>query len=124
MTPDVVGEEHYYVANKVVEILQKCEELKDIIAILGINELSVEDRTLVYRSRKIKNFFSQPFFVAEKFTNMPGKYLKIEDTVRSFKAIIDGEVDDLPEEAFLYVGNIDDAIEKARKMKEELEQNR
>lgn len=124
LTPDVVGEEHYYVANKVVEILQKCEELKDIIAILGINELSVEDRTLVYRSRKIKNFFSQPFFVAEKFTNMPGKYLKIEDTVRSFKAIIDGEVDDLPEEAFLYVGNIDDAIEKARRMKEELEQNR
>ncbi|WP_216083282.1 F0F1 ATP synthase subunit beta [Candidatus Mycoplasma haematohominis] len=119
LTPELVGEEHYRVANRVVEILQKCEELQDIIAILGINELSLEDRNTVYRARKIRNFFSQPFFVAEKFTNMPGKYLKISETVRSFKMIVDGEVDDLPEEAFLYVGNIDDAIAKAKQLEEE-----
>ncbi|AEW44994.1 ATP synthase F1, beta subunit [Mycoplasma haemocanis str. Illinois] len=119
LNPEYVGQEHYDVANRVVEILQKYEELQDIIAILGINELSQEDRDVVFRARKIRNFFSQPFFVAEKFTNIPGKYLKIRDTVESFRRIIDGEVDDLPEDAFLYVGSVDEAIEKAAKIKEE-----
>lgn len=118
LNPEYVGQEHYDVANKVVEILQKYEELQDIISILGINELSLEDRTIVYRARKIRNFFSQPFFVAEKFTNIPGRYLKISETVSSFKRIVDGEVDDIPEEAFLYVGTVDDAINKAKSMKE------
>ncbi|WP_187150588.1 F0F1 ATP synthase subunit beta [Candidatus Mycoplasma haematobovis] len=119
LNPEYVGEKHYEVANRVVEMLQKYEELQDIIAILGINELSQEDRDTVFRARKIRNFFSQPFFVAEKFTNIPGKYLKIDDTVESFRKIVDGEVDDLPEEAFLYVGNIDEAIEKAARIKEQ-----
>ncbi|CBZ40536.1 puative ATP synthase subunit beta [Mycoplasma suis KI3806] len=119
LTERVVGEEHYHVANEVVRVLQKYEELQDIISILGIDELTDEDKKLVFRARKIRNFFSQPFFVAEKFINMGGKYLTREDTLRSFKAILDGEVDDLPEEAFFYTGNIDDVREKARKMKED-----
>ncbi|XP_032746445.1 ATP synthase subunit beta-like [Rattus rattus] len=121
LNPDYVGVEHYEIANKVVEILQKYEELQDIIAILGINELSLEDRNLVYRARKIRNFFSQPFFVAEKFTNIKGRYLKISETLKSFKQIIDGEVDDLPEEAFLYVGDIEDARAKAELLKQQRE---
>lgn len=113
LTVERVGLEHYTVANKVISILTKYEELQDIISILGIDELSEEDKKVVFRARKLRNFFSQPFFVAEKFTNLAGKYLKISETVSSFKEIVDGLVDDLPEEAFLYVGNIQEAREKA-----------
>ncbi|PYC99660.1 F0F1 ATP synthase subunit beta [Microbacterium esteraromaticum] len=119
LAPKVVGEEHFKIANEVVRILQKYEELQDIISILGIDELSDEEKKLVYRARKIRNFFSQPFFVAEKFTNIPGKYLSREETLSSFNAILEGEVDDLPEEAFFYVGNIEEVKEKAEKIKQE-----
>ena len=111
---DVVGEEHYEVACKVQEYLQKYKELQDIIAILGMEELSDEDKLSVYRARKIQKFLSQPFHVAETFTGLKGVYVPIKETVRGFKAIVDGEVDDLPEMAFFNVGTIDDAIEKAK----------
>ena len=111
---DVVGEEHYEVARKVQEYLQKYKELQDIIAILGMEELSDEDKLSVYRARKIEKFLSQPFHVAENFTGLKGIYVPIKETVRGFKAIVDGEVDDLPEMAFFNVGTIDDAIEKAK----------
>ncbi len=111
---DVVGEEHYEVACKVQEYLQKYKELQDIIAILGMEELSDEDKLSVYRARKIEKFLSQPFHVAETFTGLKGVYVPIKETVRGFKAIVDGEVDDLPEMAFFNVGTIDDAIEKAK----------
>jgi F-type H+/Na+-transporting ATPase subunit beta len=104
------------VARGVQQVLQRYKELKDIIAILGMDELSEEDKTLVYRARKIQQFFSQPFFVAEVFTGMPGIYVSREDTVRSFKAILDGEYDHLPEQAFYMVGTIEDAVEKAKKL--------
>ncbi|AGX89019.1 F0F1 ATP synthase subunit beta [Mycoplasma parvum] len=119
LTERVVGAEHYWVANEVVRVLQKYEELQDIISILGIDELSDEDKKLVFRARKIRNFFSQPFFVAEKFINIEGKYLTRENTLRSFKAILEGKVDDLPEEAFFFVGDIEEVKEKAKKLKEE-----
>ncbi|AHC40019.1 F0F1 ATP synthase subunit beta [Mycoplasma ovis str. Michigan] len=119
LTPKVVGEEHFKIANEVVRILQKYEELQDIISILGIDELSDEEKNLVYRARKIRNFFSQPFFVAEKFTNIPGKYLSREETLNSFKSILDGEVDELPEEAFFYVGGIEEVKVKAEQLKQE-----
>ena len=111
---DVVGEEHYEVACKVQEYLQKYKELQDIIAILGMEELSDDDKLSVYRARKIEKFISQPFHVAETFTGLKGVYVPIKETVRGFKAIVDGEVDDLPEMAFFNVGTIDDAIEKAK----------
>lgn len=111
---DVVGEEHYEVARKVQEYLQKYKELQDIIAILGMEELSDEDKLSVYRARKIEKFLSQPFHVAENFTGLKGIYVPIKETVRGFKAIVDGEADDLPEMAFFNVGTIDDAIEKAK----------
>ena len=111
---DVVGEEHYEVACKVQEYLQKYKELQDIIAILGMEELSDDDKLSVYRARKIEKFLSQPFHVAETFTGFKGVYVPIKETVRGFKAIVDGEVDDLPELAFFNVGTIDDAIEKAK----------
>lgn len=111
---DVVGEEHYEVACKVQEYLQKYKELQDIIAILGMEELSDEDKLSVYRARKIEKFLSQPFHVAETFTGLKGVYVPIKETVRGFKAIVDGEVDDLPEMAFFNVGTIDDAVEKAK----------
>ena len=111
---DVVGEEHYEVARKVQEYLQKYKELQDIIAILGMEELSDDDKLSVYRARKIEKFLSQPFHVAETFTGLKGVYVPIKETVRGFKAIVDGEVDDLPEMAFFNVGTIDDAIEKAK----------
>ena len=111
---DVVGEEHYEVACKVQEYLQKYKELQDIIAILGMEELSDDDKFSVYRARKIEKFLSQPFHVAETFTGLKGVYVPIKETVRGFKAIVDGEVDDLPEMAFFNVGTIDDAIEKAK----------
>ena len=117
---DVVGKEHYEVANQVKEMLQKYKELQDIIAILGMEELSDEDKLTVSRARKIQRFLSQPFHVAENFTGIPGKYVPVKETVRGFKAIIDGEMDDYPEAAFFNVGTIDEVVEKAHK----LEQNK
>jgi F-type H+/Na+-transporting ATPase subunit beta len=117
LTPEIVGEEHYRVARKVQEILQKYKELQDIIAILGMDELSEQDKLIVGRARKVQKFLSQPFFVAQQFTGIPGQFVKIEDTVASFKAILDGEVDDLPEQAFYLVGNLDMVKEKAAKLK-------
>jgi F-type H+-transporting ATPase subunit beta len=113
---DAVGEEHYRIARSVQEVLQKYRELQDIIAILGMDELSDEDRLTVYRARKIKRFLSQPFHVGEKFTGVPGVYVKLADTLRGFAAIIGGEVDDLPEAAFYNVGTLEDAMEKAKKL--------
>ena len=118
LEPDVVGEEHYETARKVQEILQKYKELQDIIGILGMEELSDEDKVTVYRARKIQRFLSQPFHVAETFTGVPGKYVPLKDTIRSFKAIIDGEMDEYPEAAFFNVGNLEDVIAKAKEMKE------
>ena len=111
---DVVGEEHYRVARKVQEILQKYKELQDIIAILGMEELSEDDKLTVFRARKIQRFLSQPFHVAETFTGVPGKYVPLAETIRGFKAIVDGEMDEYPEWAFFNVGTIDDVIEKAK----------
>ena len=113
---DVVGKEHYQVANQVKEMLQKYKELQDIIAILGMEELSDEDKLIVSRARKIQRFLSQPFHVAENFTGIPGKYVPVKETVRGFKAIIDGEMDAYPEAAFFNVGTIDEVVEKAHKM--------
>ena len=113
---DVVGKEHYETARRVQEILQKYTELQDIIAILGMEELSEEDKMTVYRARKVQKFLSQPFHVAENFTGVPGKYVPLKETVRGFKAIIDGEMDDYPEAAFFNVGTIDDVIAKAKEM--------
>ncbi len=117
LTPDVVGEEHYRVARGVKEILQRYKELQDIIAILGMDELSEEDRLTVSRARKIQRFLSQPFFVAEQFTGMKGAYVEVADTVRSFKEVLDGKHDDVPEQAFYMVGAIDQALAKAAKLK-------
>ncbi|MFR8548163.1 MAG: F0F1 ATP synthase subunit beta [Lachnospiraceae bacterium] len=116
LEPDVVGEEHYETARRVQEILQKYKELQDIIAILGMDELSEEDKVTVYRARKIQRFLSQPFHVAENFTGVPGKYVPVAETVKGFRAIIDGEMDDYPESAFFNVGTIEDVIEKAKQM--------
>ena len=115
---DVVGEEHYEVARRVQEILQKYKELQDIIAILGMEELSEEDKNTVYRARKIQRFLSQPFHVAENFTGIPGKYVPLKETIRGFKAIINGEMDEYPENAFFNVGTIDEVIEKAKTLEE------
>jgi F-type H+/Na+-transporting ATPase subunit beta len=116
LDPLVVGQEHYEVAQGVQRVLQRYQELRDIIAILGMDELSEEDKQLVYRARKIQKFFSQPFFVAEVFTGNPGVYVSRADTVRSFKAILEGEYDHLPEDAFYMVGTIEDAVEKAKRL--------
>lgn len=116
LEPDIVGEEHYQVARKVQEYLEKYKELQDIIAILGMEELSEEDKNVVYRARKIQRFLSQPFHVAENFTGVPGKFVSVKDTVKGFKAIIDGDMDDYPETAFFNVGTIDDVKEKAAKL--------
>ncbi len=116
LQPDILGEEHYTCAQRVKMTLQKYKELQDIIAILGMEELSEEDKLTVARARKIQRFLSQPFFVAEQFTGMPGKFVKIEDTIKGFNMILDGELDHLPENAFLYVGTIEEAIEKGEKM--------
>ncbi len=116
LTPDIVGKEHYEVAREVQRILQRYKELLDIIAILGIDELSEEDKVLVQRARRIQIFLSQPFTVAEAFTGMKGKYVPIKETVRSFKEICEGKYDSLPEEAFRFVGSIDEAVEKAKKL--------
>ncbi|MWV29449.1 F0F1 ATP synthase subunit beta [Aurantiacibacter rhizosphaerae] len=119
LEPRVVGQEHYETARKVQETLQKYKSLQDIIAILGMDELSEEDKLTVQRARKIQKFLSQPFHVAEVFTNIPGKFVQLEDTVKSFKAVVDGEYDHLPESAFYMVGGIDEAVEKAQKMAED-----
>ncbi|MEC9308589.1 MAG: F0F1 ATP synthase subunit beta [Chloroflexota bacterium] len=118
LEPRIVGEEHYRVARGVQEVLQRYRDLQDIIAILGIEELSEEDRTTVFRARKIQRFLTQPFFVAEAFTNQPGKYVPVRETVRGFSEILDGKHDDLPEQAFYMVGTIDEVIEKAQQMQE------
>jgi F-type H+-transporting ATPase subunit beta len=115
LKPDVVGQEHYEVATRVQEILQRYKELQDIIAILGIDELSDEDKLVVQRARKVERFLSQPFNVAEAFTGTPGQYVPIEETVRSFKEIVDGQHDDVPERAFLLKGTIEDVLEAAKK---------
>jgi F-type H+-transporting ATPase subunit beta len=116
LSPDVVGQEHYAVARRVQGILQRYKELQDIIAILGMDELSEDDKQVVARARKIQRFLSQPFFVATVFTGAPGKYVKLQDTIQGFKEICDGKHDDMPESAFYMVGGIDEAQEKARKM--------
>ena len=115
LTPEIVGQEHYQVARDVQSILQRYNELQDIIAILGIDELSDEDKLTVSRARKIQRFLSQPFSVAEQFTGFEGKYVPLKETIRGFKEIIEGKHDDLPESAFLFVGSIDEAVEKAKK---------
>ena len=116
LEPDIVGEEHYYIARKTQELLQKYKELQDIIAILGMEELDDEDKLAVYRARKIQKFLSQPFNVAEVFTGLKGKYVPISETIRGFKMIIEGEMDNYPESAFLMAGTIDDVIAKAKQM--------
>ena len=113
----MVGEEHYHVARQVKQVLQRYKDLQDIIAILGIDELSEDDKLTVARARKIERFLSQPFFVAEQFTGTPGKYVPIADTVRGFKEIMEGKHDDLPEQAFFMVGPIEEAVERAAQMK-------
>jgi len=117
LQPSIVSEEHYAVAENVKETLQRYKELQDIIAILGIDELSEEDRLTVARARKVERFLSQPFFVAEIFTGSPGKYVSLEETIKGFKMVLNGELDDLPEQAFYLVGNIDEAIAKAETLK-------
>lgn len=119
LDPQVVGEEHYAVAREVQQILQRYRDLQDIIAILGMDELSEDDKILVGRARRIERFFSQPFSVAEVFTGFPGKYVEVADTVRSCKELVEGKHDHLPEQAFMYVGTIEEAVEKADKMKAE-----
>jgi F-type H+-transporting ATPase subunit beta len=116
LDPQVVGEEHYQTARGVQQILQKYKDLQDIIAILGMDELSDEDKVTVARARKVQKFLSQPFHVAEQFTGTPGVYVKLEDTIRGFRELIDGKHDDLPEQAFYMVGTIEDVIEKADKL--------
>jgi F-type H+/Na+-transporting ATPase subunit beta len=122
LDPSVVGDEHYQVAQQVKNILQRYKELQDIIAILGIDELSEEDKVIVGRARRLQRFLSQPFFVAEQFTGLEGKFVELEDTIRSFKEVVEGKHDDLPEQAFYLVGNIDEAVEKARGMSGEEEE--
>lgn len=117
LDPQIVGQEHYDVAKRVQEILQKYKDLQDIIAILGMDELSDDDKVTVARARKIQRFLSQPFFVAEQFTGTPGRYVKKEDSVAGFKAIVNGEMDELPEQAFYMVGTIDEVVERAKQMR-------
>ena len=119
LDPNVVGEEHYRTAREVQRVLQRYKDLQDIIAILGIDELSEDDKLIVSRARKVERFFSQPFFVAEQFTGTPGRYVKIEETIQGFREILDGKHDSLPEQAFLMVGSIDEAIEKANVLNKE-----
>jgi F-type H+-transporting ATPase subunit beta len=116
LTPEIVGEEHYNVAQGVKKILQRYKELQDIIAILGMDELSDDDKVIVLRARKIQRFLSQAFHVAEQFNGFPGQYVPVKETVRSFKEILEGKHDDLPEAAFLFVGTIEEAVEKAKSM--------
>ena len=116
LEPDVVGERHYRIARRIQELLQRYRELQDIIAILGMEELSEEDKRTVDRARRIQQFFSQPFAVAEPFTGLEGRYVKLEDTLRSFEAILGGELDSYPEIAFSMVGSVDEVIAKAKRL--------
>ncbi len=116
LDPNLIGQEHYDVARAVQGVLQRYKELKDIIAILGMDELSEEDKQVVARARKVQRFLSQPFFVAETFTGSAGKYVSLKDTIRAFKGIIDGEYDHLPEQAFYMVGGIEEAVTKGAEM--------
>jgi F-type H+-transporting ATPase subunit beta len=116
LDPNIVGEEHYFVAREVQRVLQRYKDLQDIIAILGIDELSEDDKLIVARARKIERFFSQPFFVAERFTGIDGRYVPLAETVRGFREILDGKCDDLPEQAFMMAGTIEDVREKAEKL--------
>ncbi|MGL5914685.1 MAG: F0F1 ATP synthase subunit beta, partial [Culicoidibacterales bacterium] len=118
LDPQIVGTEHYEVAQAVQQILQRYKELQDIIAILGMDELSEQDKQIVHRARRIRNFLSQPFTVAEQFTGMEGKYVPVKESVRAFKEILEGLHDELPEQAFLYVGTVEDAIAKAKTLQE------
>ncbi len=118
LDPQIVGEEHYGVAREVQRILQRYKDLQDIIAILGMDELTEEDKALVARARKIQKYLSQPFFVAETFTGTPGKYVKVADTIKGFKEIVDGKMDEIPEQAFYMVGAVEEVYEKAEKMKQ------
>merc|ERR1712139_504355 len=117
MGPSVVGDEHYRTARAVQSTLQRYKELQDIIAILGLDELSEEDRKTVARARKVERFLSQPFFVAEVFTGSPGKYVSLADSIDGFTQLLDGKLDDIPEQAFYLVGDINEAVEKAEKLK-------
>lgn len=119
LDPEIVGEEHYNISVKVKHILERYKELQDIIAILGIDELSDEDKLIVSRARKIQRFFSQPLTIGEQFTGMKGKFVSVEDTVKGFREILEGKLDDIPEDAFSYVGSIDEVREKAKKVNEE-----
>jgi F-type H+-transporting ATPase subunit beta len=121
LTPEIVGKEHYDTAQKVIEILQRNNELQDIIAILGMDELSEQDKMVVHRARRVQRFLSQPFHVAEQFTGMAGKLVAIEDTIKGFNMILNGEVDKYPEAAFSFVGTIEEAIEKGDKLLAEAE---
>jgi len=117
LDPRIVGAEHYNVARSVKQVLQKYKDLQDIIAILGIDELSEDDKLVVARARKIQKFLSQPFFVAEQFTGKPGRYVKVQDTIKGFREIVEGKHDDVPEQAFYMVGTIEEVLEQAQKMK-------
>jgi len=116
LDPQIVGERHYKVARRVQSVLQRYKELQDIIAILGMDELSDEDKLTVSRARKVQRFLSQPFTVAAQFTGIPGKYVKLEETIRSFEEVLDGKHDNLPEQAFYMVGNIEEVIQKAKEL--------
>ncbi|HEX4541110.1 MAG TPA: F0F1 ATP synthase subunit beta, partial [Acidimicrobiales bacterium] len=118
LAPEIVGERHYAVARRVQEILQRYRDLQDIIAILGIDELSEEDRVAVTRARKIQRFFSQPFFTAETFTGLKGVYVPVSETIESFESLVNGELDDVPEQAFLNVGGVEGVREKAKTLRE------
>ena len=118
LDPLVVGEDHYEVARGVQQLLQRYKELQDIIAILGMDELSEEDKVVVGRARRVRNFLSQPFFAGEQFTGMKGRYVPKEDTVRSFKALLNGDYDEYPEQAFMFVGSIEEVVEKAKALGE------
>jgi F-type H+-transporting ATPase subunit beta len=117
LQPEIVGDEHYNTAQRVKETLQRYKELQDIIAILGLDELSEEDRATVARARKVERYLSQPFFVAEVFTGSPGKYVPLQDAITGFNEILDGKYDDLPEQSFYLVGGMDEVIAKAAKLK-------
>jgi F-type H+-transporting ATPase subunit beta len=119
LDPNIVGEEHYTTAREVQQVLQRYKDLQDIIAILGIDELSEDDKLIVSRARKIERFFSQPFVVAEQFTGTPGEYVPLKETVRGFREILDGKYDDIPEQAFMFVGSIEDVVAKAKRLRGE-----
>ncbi len=118
LDPLIIGEEHYQTARDVQQILQRYKDLQDIIAILGIDELSEEDKLIVARARRIQKFLSQPFFVAEQFVGIPGKTVPLEETIRGFRMVVDGEVDELPEQAFYMAGGIDDVFAKAKELQD------